>query len=116
MRIQDLLGVTYRQYDHWLRAGYLHPIGGNENGTQRHLSPEELKIAKLMARLVDVGFAPKHAAHYARTAVTDGSVAKLVMTGQTKIQLSGMFADAYQHAFKEREDRKGNKAEDESES
>lgn len=59
--------LTYRQFDHWIRRGYLKPIEptpGSGNG--RWWPPGELAIAARMARLVHAGFRTDAAANLAR--------------------------------------------------
>lgn len=68
-RIEESMGISYRQLDHWCKEGYLLPDGGN--GTQRVWSDTEIKIGRMMAHLVAIGMTPGKAAIYARAAVVD---------------------------------------------
>ncbi len=63
-----LAGVpaTYRQIDHWVRAGYLRPQGGIGTGNPREWTREELRVFRRMARLVNAGLQPAAAAKAAR--------------------------------------------------
>lgn len=64
-------GMTYRQLDYWIRAGYLHPTNPNGgSGSVRHWDDTELAVAAAMARAVRAGLPPPIAARVART--TDG--------------------------------------------
>lgn len=67
-----LPGVTYRQLDYWVRAGYLRPtVPTPGTGTARDWSPEEIEIARLMARLTAAGFDLAVAARVAREQVEE---------------------------------------------
>jgi hypothetical protein len=60
----DLLsfGLTYRQTDHWIKKGWLKPIGGAPgSGSRRIFPPAEVKIAADMAVLVLAGVRPEAA-------------------------------------------------------
>lgn len=59
-------GATYRQLDHWVRLGYLHPLGGRGSGSVRAWPPGELAVADCMARLVAAGLRPEAAHRVAR--------------------------------------------------
>jgi hypothetical protein len=59
-------GCTYRQLDHWTRRGWLHPTGGGGFGLRRAWPEEEIRVARTMRRLVDVGLIPAAAAVVAR--------------------------------------------------
>jgi len=89
-RIEDAMGISYRQLDHWCKEGYLRPTGGN--GTQRVWSEEEIKIGKMMSRLVAIGFTPSAASGYARDAVGGGAMLLEFRGG--KLRVRGPFSDA----------------------
>lgn len=69
-------GITYRQLDYWVRAGYLHPVpmGGKERaepvdggtGNWRDWPNEELRMAREMGLLVAAGLIPEVAHRVAR--------------------------------------------------
>jgi hypothetical protein len=59
-------GATFRQLDHWSRRGWLHPIGGIGTGYSRDWPADEVRVAKVMARLVNAGVSPEAAARAAR--------------------------------------------------
>jgi DNA-binding transcriptional MerR regulator len=60
-------GITYRQLDHWIRRGHLHPDNATAgSGIAREWSNDELAVAVRMARLVKAGLSPEHAARAAR--------------------------------------------------
>ncbi len=49
-------GVTYRQLDHWVRRGFLHPRNPNPGSGYTTVWPaEELRVAARMGRLVKAG-------------------------------------------------------------
>ena len=62
------LGITYRQLDHWTRAGLLKPLHVGGSGTSREWTHAELGVARLMGRLVKAGMKPGLAAAIARDA------------------------------------------------
>lgn len=57
--VADLVGVTYRQLDHWTRRGYL-PIGDRTpgSGVPRRWWPDEVERARVFAALADIGVEP----------------------------------------------------------
>lgn len=72
-------GISYRQYDYWIRRGWLKPrfctrgksstaIDHGGSGVSRDLAPGEEPIAILMGRLVNTGIRPETAAFAARNA------------------------------------------------
>lgn len=70
--VTNELGITYRQLDHWSRMGYLQPSRqdhgkSRSSGSSRVWTPEELRIARLMGRLVHAGLTPQAAAKAARS-------------------------------------------------
>ena len=67
----ETLGLTYRQFDYWVRCGYLRPLVAHPySGNRRIFPPEELEVAEKMARLVAVG-CNIHLAHRVARGVTD---------------------------------------------
>jgi hypothetical protein len=60
------IGITARQFDHWVWAGYLHPDGEQGRGHQRSFSTQEVKVVRDMAALVRLGFPPRTAVVLAR--------------------------------------------------
>jgi hypothetical protein len=86
----DLAGVTYRQVDHWCRVGYIRggylircdsgthrrghmTAGGGGSGTHTLLSPRELDVLLLMARLTRAGLNVARSAHLARLSVEENT-------------------------------------------
>jgi DNA-binding transcriptional MerR regulator len=65
-----LAGVTYRQVDHWCRAGYVKaPADGS--GTVRAIPAGEVAVLLMMARMVNAGLNRTAAARLARLAVEE---------------------------------------------
>lgn len=64
-------GVTYRQLNYWIEQGFFHAIEEDHpgSGVRRYFSGTEAAIARLMARMVMVGFAPPAAAEIARSMI-----------------------------------------------
>ena len=71
----EVVGVTYRQLDHWTRKGYIRPKHRqgryNGSGFPREWSDLELDVARTIARLVEIGFMVAPAAVLARRIVVD---------------------------------------------
>jgi hypothetical protein len=68
-------GITYRQLDHWVTRGYLHPRRRAHNpgsGHPRTFTPREGDVAEAMAGLVALGMLPAAAAKIGRRIVTKG--------------------------------------------
>jgi hypothetical protein len=68
----QVTGATFRQLDFWTRKGWLRPDGGVGTGYSRDFGGDEIRVAKVMARLVNAGVSPE-AAH--RAARGDGELA-----------------------------------------
>jgi hypothetical protein len=69
-------GLTYRQLDYWVRAGYLRPVRDRTGSGIARLWPHaELEIAGRMKRLTDVGLPPREAHRFAREMWPDGEIA-----------------------------------------
>jgi hypothetical protein len=63
----DVDGLTYRQLDYWIRAGYLLPNdAGAGAGSRRSWSDSERAVAVMMARLVAAGLTLEAAHRVAR--------------------------------------------------
>lgn len=70
--VKDELGITYRQLDFAVRAGYLFPDRtwkgrGRGSGSPRTWPEEELAVARLMGRLSAIGLPLAKAAELARS-------------------------------------------------
>lgn len=61
------LGITYRQLDHWTRAGLLKPLHVGGSGSSREWTHAELDVARVMGRLVAAGLKPEPASRVARS-------------------------------------------------
>jgi hypothetical protein len=64
-------GITYRQADYWSRTGLLRPYVGHQagrgqGGVFRLWDAEEVRVARLMGRLVAASLSPSVAAVLAR--------------------------------------------------
>jgi DNA-binding transcriptional MerR regulator len=67
MQVAEQAGVTYRQLDHWVSRGWLHPESvGTGTGHERHWPPREVRQAQDMGRLVQFGIPPELAHRIAR--------------------------------------------------
>ena len=61
-------GLTYRQYDSWCRSGHIRTVGEAQPGLgigRRH-ELGEVEVARIMRRLLDLGFLLTFAARLAR--------------------------------------------------
>jgi len=70
--VRDELGITYRQLDYAVRAGYLRPERkwkgrGWGSGSPRIWPEKELEVARLMGRLSAIGLPLAKAAEIARS-------------------------------------------------
>ena len=64
-------GITYRQFDHWIRRGYI--AGGCPgSGRRRDISADEFDVLARMAGLVRAGVTPAAAAELARQPIKRG--------------------------------------------
>jgi DNA-binding transcriptional MerR regulator len=70
-------GITYKQLDAWSHWGYLHPSfvtresepkpwHGGGSGYDRRFDQAEVEVARMMARLVNLGVSAQQAAKVAR--------------------------------------------------
>jgi DNA-binding transcriptional MerR regulator len=62
-----ITGLTYRQLDYWARMGYVKP--GMANIRERDWQESEVRVAKIMARLIEASIEIKKAARIARAVV-----------------------------------------------
>lgn len=70
------LGISYRQVDHWTRAGYLNPDRpeGRGSGNPRHYDQHQVNHAWLMVELTSAGLTPQAAHDLATDLETDLSL------------------------------------------
>jgi hypothetical protein len=68
----DAYGISYRQFDHYCRKGWIRSSTDGGSGTQRDFPKSESDIFKIMASLVTIGFRPACAAELARSCVDKG--------------------------------------------
>lgn len=60
-------GITYRQLDHWCRAGFAHPVNSGPGiGHARRFTRDEMRTLTCMGRLVGAGMRPDAAYVIAR--------------------------------------------------
>lgn len=73
--VTTLAHITYRQLDHWTRAGYLTacPRIHEHSGIPREYPRTEAVVARLMRHLVDAGINPQMASKYARELLEHGT-------------------------------------------
>lgn len=80
-----LAGLSYRQVDYWVRAGYVEceqgPLPGS--GRRRYFTPAEVRVLVLMAAMTRAGWLPAEAAVAARTLVAGFPVVLLSRPGLT---------------------------------
>jgi len=63
--LPDIPGATYRQIDNWIVKGYLR-LERRGTGNARKWTDEEIRVARLMARLTAAGLSPALAHDIAR--------------------------------------------------
>lgn len=90
-RIEDSMHISYRQLDHWCRAGYLQPVYGD--GAQRVWPETEIRVGRMMSHLVAIGIKPEKAASYAREAIVNHT-AMLLELRNGKLRVRGPFSHA----------------------
>lgn len=67
-------GITYRQLDHWCRAGFARPVNdGPGIGHARRFTRQEMRVLTCMGRLVNAGMRPDAAFVIARGDATAAS-------------------------------------------
>ena len=93
-RIEDKVGVSYRQLHHWTQLGY---INADNEGFRYRYSDEELRVARIIGALVNIGFRPRAAAGLARTLADDGKGGTLTLS-DGKLSVSGTIANALREA------------------
>jgi hypothetical protein len=72
--IPAMVGISYRQFDPWVRRGYIkadNPFPGS--GYPRVVSTDEVEVARVMGELVAQGIEPAAAAKLAREIRADGA-------------------------------------------
>lgn len=94
MRIEDKVGVSYRQLHHWTQLGY---INADNEGFRYRYSNEELRVARIIGSLVHIGFRPSAAAVLARKLADDGKGGALTLA-DGKLSVSGSIAQALREA------------------
>lgn len=68
------LGITDRQIKNWIHCGYLQPEDPYPGkGNYREWSENELRIVRVIAHLMNVGFTLTYAQYYARNMIKSGS-------------------------------------------
>lgn len=86
-----LAGVTYRQLDFWTRADLLHPVDGEASpgsGHPRRYGETEVKVARMVRRLLEVGFTLRAAFEHGRASV-EGRAAVCLADGLVVIAADG---------------------------
>lgn len=66
VQVASRAGITFRQLDHWVTKGWLHPDGGSGSGNERYWSPSESIVAADMGMLNRFGIPPALAHRIAR--------------------------------------------------
>lgn len=88
MRIEDKVGVSYRQLHHWTQLGYI--VAENE-GFRYNYTEKELRVARIIGSLVHIGFRPKAAAALARKLADEDKGGSLTLA-DGKLTVSGTVA------------------------
>lgn len=96
-RIEDSMGISYRQLDHWAKEGYLRPVH-EEGGSQRSWPETEIRIGRMMSRLVAIGITPSRAAEYSRDAIVN-KTPMLLEFFDGKLRVRGPFSRAVRKAI-----------------
>lgn len=77
--LAEHVGITYRQFDYWVRRGYIKAArvqGRRTEGTgnYRIFGPDEVRFTEHVAALVHQGMNPKRASQITEKLLTDGFV------------------------------------------
>src|SRR5579872_3925698 len=94
-RVEDRMGVTYRQLSHWSERGYLRPL---TNEGKRQWPDIEIRIGRMMSRLIAIGITPAKAAYYAREAVVNHTP-MLLEFQNGKLTVRGPFSRAIRRSL-----------------
>ena len=86
--LEARVGVSYRQFHHWTQLGYIRATV--ENGRFKY-SLNEMRIARIIGSLVNIGLAPRPAAHVARELI-EGKKEGAIILADGKLRLTGTFA------------------------
>lgn len=72
--VLDRTGITMRQCDYWIRAGWIRATERTRrgSGSARDIPEGEVLVAEVMAQLVRFGFLPRDAHRVTRELLTDG--------------------------------------------
>lgn len=95
MRIEDKVGVSYRQLHHWTQLGY---IKAETSGFRYNYSEEELRVARIIGSLVHIGFRPRAAAQLARKLADDQKEGSLTLA-DGRLSVTGSIATALRTAL-----------------
>lgn len=63
------LGLTQRQFQHWIRQGHIEAQGGGHPGVPYSLSAREWRVVERAAQCLKAGFTVEHACGVARQSV-----------------------------------------------
>lgn len=92
----EAAGITYRQLDHWTRAGYLRathptqPIGtyaGPAHGYPRSYDADQIPTARLMGQLLRAGFTRLSTVHDVATRLTATGRADVVLDPSARLTI-----------------------------
>lgn len=75
-----VVGVTYRQLNHWVKAGWLRPDGPGGSGHWRAWPVAELEIARTMGALTRAGLPLAMAHDLARHGVRTVADGRMILT------------------------------------
>lgn len=97
--IVDEVKASYRQIDHWVRKGWLHPESKGGSGNDRRWPDEELAVLRRMARCVNAGLPPALSHELAR--VPAGTPARLLEIGPGVFVAIDLPEEMFEHGQEE---------------
>lgn len=100
MRIEDRVGVTYRQLHQWTQLGYIRADGGN--GEQYRYPESEIRTGRIIGHLVHLGISPRIASRLARELMDHDSDGTLELR-DGKLKVTGSFARLLKESLPEKE-------------
>ena len=75
-RVRGIGGITYRQFDYWVRCGYVRVENTSDgSGHRRYITDDELEVLTRGVHLVNLGILPATAFPAARALCADGTAA-----------------------------------------
>lgn len=82
----DRAGISYRQFDHWCRRGYIPDVASKGSGNERELTRDQFAYVMKLAKLVKAGV-NVHAAAEALKKL-DADVTTFALTSEVSVTVT----------------------------